>query len=596
MNKLRLVLLVCLILVIVSVAFLPLLKNGFVNWDDDRYVTENVMIKNLSFSGIQNVFFSFHESNYHPLSLLSYMIEYFFFNYNPLVYHLTNLLLHLCNALLVFWIILLLSSNISVSFLTAIIFGIHPIHVESVAWISERRDVLYTLFFLGSLVCYLYYKRGRGMKYYLLSIVLFILSLLSKAMAVVLPFILLLLDYFLNSSFNKKELAKKIPFLAVSSIFLVITCLARHAAGDIQVQNKMAFLLDGLHNTIFSIVFYITKLILPVKLSILYPEYNTFHFLFLVSPFIIVIFLILIFFSAKYTKKIIFGSSFFLICLLPVLLVPSRSSWGPNDRYVYVASIGLLYIVSECFIWALRKINTVCVHNVRFLRSVIFGISIIVIGILAVLTWDRCKVWKDSITLWNDVLNNYPLVATAYNSRGAEYLARKEYTKAYADFVKTLSIDQNYYEAYFNLGSLYSIKGNYNEAIKLINKTLQINPGYLKAYDLLADIYGLTGHHLEVIDICKKAIRIKNDDVQAYINLCSAYGNLGNFQEAILYGEKAIAIDSQSALAHMNLSAAYFYAKQYDLAIKHCDMAIALGYEICPKFLEELKKASRHQN
>ncbi len=594
MNKLKLALPLCLIFIIVSIAFFPSLKNGFVNWDDDRYVTENAMIKNSSLSGIQNVFSSFHETNYHPLSLLSYMIEYSFFHYNPFVYHLNNLLLHLCNAALVFWIILLLTSNIPVSFLTAVIFGIHPVHVESVAWISERRDVLYTLFFLGSLVCYLYYKRGRGMKYYLLAVALFILSLLSKAMAVVLPLILLLLDYFLNGSFNKKELAKKIPFLAVSGIFLVIAYLARISAGDIQVQNITVFLLDGLYNTIFSIIFYATKIILPVKLSILYPEYETFNFLFLAAPFIMATLLVLIFLSAKYTKKIIFGSLFFLICLLPVLpLVPSRSSWGSNDRYVYVASIGLLYIVSEGFIWALRRTNTACVHNVRFLRSVIFGISIIVIGTLAVLTWDRCKVWKDSITLWNDVLNKYPGIATAHNSRGAEYLARKEYAKAYADFVTTLSIDQSYYEAYFNLGGLYAVKGNYNEAIKLINKTLQINPGYLKAYYLLSDIYGLTGHPLEVINICKKVIKIKNNDVQAYTGLCSAYGNLGNFQEAILYGEKAIAIDPKSALAHMNLSVSYFYDKKYDAAIKHCNKAIALGFEVSPEFLKELKSCRK---
>ena len=585
MNKLRLALSLCLIFVIVFATFLPFLKNGFVNWDDDRYVTENTIIRSLSLNNIKDIFTSFYLGHYHPITMLSYLFEYQLFKLNPFGYHLNNLILHLLNCLLVFWLIFILTGSISISLLTAILFGIHPLQVESVAWISERKNVLYAFFFLGAVISYLcYFRRGRKLKYYFLCLSLFILSLLSKSMAVTLPLVLFLMDYLFRRKADKTMFVEKIPFFVLSLIFGIIAIFGVHSSGAIR-QESTCSLLSILIVASYGIVFYLSRIFLPFKLSCLYPYYGTGNIFFLYSMITVVILTIGVIISARHTRKVIFGSALFLCALLPALQFIPNGEIIVADRYGYIASIGIFYILAEAIFWLFSsKIK----HN-RFKQAILLIALILIAGVLVSVTWKRCRVWRDSLSLWSDVLNKYPNVATAYNSRGAEYLAKKEYAKAYADFMSALSIDQNYYEAYFNLGSLYSSKGDYNEAVKLINKTLQINPGYLKAYDMLATIYGLTGKHSEVISICKKVIQIKHDYVQAYINLCSAYGNLGNFQEAIAYGEKAIAINPISALAHMNLSAAYFYTKKYNLAIKHCDRAVALGYKVCPKFLEELK-------
>jgi protein O-mannosyl-transferase len=173
---------VIVILIITLASFFPVLKNDFTNWDDTGYVTENNIIRSVSLVNLKSIFFSFSMTHYHPVTILSYLLEYQFFRLNPFNYHLTNFILHLLNCLLVFWMIYLLSGSIFISGLTALLFGIHPLQVESVAWISERKNLLYAFFFLGALISYLYYlRKDEKTKYFFLCLGFFILSLLSKS-------------------------------------------------------------------------------------------------------------------------------------------------------------------------------------------------------------------------------------------------------------------------------------------------------------------------------------------------------------------------------------------------------------------------------
>ncbi len=582
--------LMLLILIIAFAVFFPSLRSGFVNWDDDSYIIEDTLMQNLSWQNVKTIFTSPQLDNYHPLSRLSYALEYHFFKQKPFIYHLNNLILHLFNCILVFWFILLLSENIFISFITAILFGIHPLHVESVVWVSERRDVLYSLFFLSALISYLYYIKTRIKKCYYLSIGLFVLSLLSKAMAVTLPFILILIDYLFYNKAGKASFKNKAPFFIITILLSIITLIIRIQAGDYLGKNTLN-LYHNIAVACFSLLFYLNKVLMPVKLACIYPyNYSDIYFFHRIFFFILSTLIILLagtVILSKYSKKIIFGTGFFIITIFPVIqLIPSSGAMSVvSDRYSYIPAIGLFYTFASVLYWIYKKKH-------KYEKAAKTLIQIILIGIisaLSILTYNRCQVWKDSISLWDDVLKNYPNVATAYNSRGVEYLLKGEHAKAYADFMSALSIDQNYYEAYFNLGSLYSSEGNDNEAVKLINKTLQINPDYLKAYEMLIAIYGRAGRHSEVIKTCERVIQLKHNYIQAYINLCSAYGNLGDFQEAIVYGVKAIAIDPKSGLAHMNLSAAYFYSKRFDSAIRHCDEAIQLGYKVELNFLDQLR-------
>ncbi|MCH8904171.1 MAG: hypothetical protein IIA45_09690, partial [Bacteroidetes bacterium] len=228
----RIVFYLLLLVAITAIVLSPSVNNDFVNFDDHVYVLKNEIITNTTSDGIKTIF-DRHKpvaGNYHPLTILSYALEYKFFKLTAERYHLNSLLLHLINVLLIFWLIYLLAGNLNVAFITALLFGIHPMHVESVAWISSRKDLLYTLFFLLSMIFYLKYffrnnltepiKQNRYL-YLILSIIAFVLALLSKAQAVMLPIILILIDIFLRRKISIRSLLEKVPFLIASSLVLV---------------------------------------------------------------------------------------------------------------------------------------------------------------------------------------------------------------------------------------------------------------------------------------------------------------------------------------------------------------------------------------
>jgi len=587
MKRYRAAFFCAIILIAGFFAVYPCLKNGFVNWDDDKYLTENPAVQNFSLSAVKKTFTSFFAGNYHPLTMLSYLIEFQAFKLDPFGYHLTGVVLHLFNALLVFWLIQMLTGKMPASFIVAVLFAVHPMHVESVAWISERKDLLYSFFFLSAIIAYCYYLRAGGKKFYFLSLSAFILSLLSKAMAITLPVVLILVDYISYRDAGKRKIAlkEKMPFFILAFIFGALAVFSQVSADAVRNESLSGFM-GKIAVPCYGVVFYINKITLPVKLSCFYPYFSIMKdgalFLYPIITFIVMVFSVI--WSGKYTRKVIFGSAFFLVTILPVLQFIPIGGTFVSDRYTYLPAIGVFYILAEGWMWLYAR-GTGPRRRIRVLLAILF---MVVTAALAFLSRQRCLVWKDSVTLWSDVLDKYPGVSIAYNNRGAEFIARKEYAKAHEDLIHAITLDPGYDDAGFNLGDLYASQGNYDEAVKQFNKVLEIKPDDLAVYNRLAVICGLTGKHAEAVNICKAAIKIKPDDFMAYVNLCSAYGSLGYFKEAVVCGEKAVALNPRSALGCINLSAAYFYSQEYDLAVKYCDKAIALGYKVNPKYLQEL--------
>ena len=221
----------CLLIIGVTfIAFLPSLNNGFTNWDDEAYVVDNPDIKAFGLHHLKKVFSSIYVSNYQPLTMLTYMAEYRSFQLNPMVYHCTNVLLHIINCLLVFAFIYGLSGNYFTGLLVGLLFAVHPLRVESVAWIAERKDVLSSFFYFLSLLFYVRYMKKGGRKFYGFCLLSFLLSLLSKPMAVSQPFVLLLIDYVNDKKLDKKTLLDKIPFFAIAAVFVAITFLTQKVA------------------------------------------------------------------------------------------------------------------------------------------------------------------------------------------------------------------------------------------------------------------------------------------------------------------------------------------------------------------------------
>ncbi len=471
---------ILLIIFITFISFSPCLKNGFTEWDDQEFVINNNMIKSLSIENIKSIFsiggdkgdIPFVKSVYLPLTYLSYAVEYHFFQLNPAVYHTTNLILHILNSLLVFWLVLMLSRNVFIAFFTSIFFAIHPLRVESVVWICERKDVLYSFFFFASIISYVYYIKETSYKYYYISLIMFSLSLLSKPMGVSLPVLLCLFDYFMGRKVNKDIITDKILYFLLSVIFVIMTI-------SLQILYNNP---DSKHFTFFyniciasyGIFFYTGKLLLPVRLACLYPHPSGYvlHPFFIVSLFLLPVLFFLIIFSIRYTKKVIFGSLFFFITWLPVSQLIPVPPGIAADRYTYIPSIGFFYIIAEGFYWLYNKYNKV-------VPVIILSLLILT---LSFLTWNRCHVWSDSITLWSDTLNKYPDNFIPYFNRGCAYYSEEEYGRAIADFSKAIEMNPLYEKSYYNRANAYGRSGEYNKAISDYTEALKLNPDYKEAY------------------------------------------------------------------------------------------------------------------
>ncbi len=343
------------ILLLTIVAFYPSLTCKFVHWDDQAYVSESELIKSLSFENIKRIF-SFKSVvalNYHPITILSLAIDYKFAKVNPFYYHLVNVIIHLLNTFLVFLFTYKLSGRkLFVGLFVSLFFAIHPMHVESVTWIAERKDVLYTFFFIGGLLTYLKYIESLKRKFLIYTFLLFSLSVLSKAMAVVFPLVLFLIDYYNNRKISLKVIAEKIPLLILSILFGVLA-LHLQANEVIASYYKFGFIMRICFG-FYAFSTYIWKMFLPINLSSFYPyPVANAQGMFPLSIFIVsfcgIIFLILIgIFSVLKKEKMklfAFGTGFFFVTVVTVLQFFSIGGAVMADRYTYLSYIGLLFVL-----------------------------------------------------------------------------------------------------------------------------------------------------------------------------------------------------------------------------------------------------------
>jgi len=575
---------VCLLAILVAIPYSSSLDNNFVNWDDSVYVIDNPLIKELSWQNIKKIFCSCLAGNYHPLVLISYSIEYFFFKLDPFIYHLTNLSLHILNCLLVFWVILLISSSISISFLTALFFGIHPLHVESVAWVSERKDVLSTLFFLATLISYWYSKINNKRYLYHLSILLFLLALLSKPMVITLPLVILLLEYHHGTKFN---LSDKIPFFMLSIIFGVITIFSQYSAKAMAYISSLT-VLDNLLIALRNIVFYLSRFFIPHRLCAFYPYPEKIGILsadFYTSLILLLVITLVLYHSKRYTNKVIFGFLFFLLTIFPVLKLFPIGSAVAADRYMYIPSIGLTYMAGFAF----QRAYVSKIHFDRVKKWCLVIMLLVIYMVFSNMTWKMSNTWQDSETLWQNVLKNYPQSVKAHTNLALAYIEKGSLDKAVNQCKKALAINPHYVRARNVLGIAYDKKGMVDEAIVVYRKALSINPHDKETLANLGLAYIEKGEFDKAIVECKKALAINPDCVVAHNNLGIAYTKRGMLDEALVEFKEVLRVNPYSKDAHNNLAVIYCLKGEYKLAVEHCNKLMALGYGIQTKMSELLK-------
>ncbi|HWY97783.1 MAG TPA: hypothetical protein VNY36_01750, partial [Bacteroidia bacterium] len=398
------------------ICFSNAFKNDFTNWDDVQYVTENNLLKSLSWDNIKAIFSNLSiMGNYHPLAIVSLAIDYHFTKLNAQGFHTTSIIIHLLNVALVFFFVQLLTKKPSIAFITALLFGIHPMHVESVAWVAERKDVLYVFFYMASLIAYLYYIKSPTKKvlFIALSFLLFGFSLLSKAQAVTLPVVLLLIDYFKDRKIELKTILEKIPFFLLALVMGYVAVLAQKKTGAIQdIPNNPLF--ERILYASYSFLEYGWKLIYPGSLSAYYPYPTSPSVLDYIAPFVAIGLVALV---VKYYKNrtVVFGAGFFVVNIFLLLQLLPVGGAMMAERYSYLCSIGLFFIASKSAVDLLenKKYDT----YKYILMAVMVGYG----GYLANATYQRNKVWKNSELLWEDVIRQHKDVPIAYNNLGSYF-------------------------------------------------------------------------------------------------------------------------------------------------------------------------------
>lgn len=400
MNTKRFLPLIILLFLTAS-AYIHTFQNGWTTWDDDVYVTDNHFIRDITAENLLAVWTTPFNGSYVPLTMLTYMVDYAIGGYNPVVYHSTNLLFHIINTALVYLLCVKLSKGSHLTgFVVAVIFGIHPMHVESVAWISGRKDVISGMFFLLSLIAYLKYIQQAEQKGLLISFLCFTLALFSKVTAIMLPFVAILFDLYIGRKWHWNLVLEKSAFFATAMVFVVIGYFAQHTAGALRHSSLVEMMLMP-H---YSLFIYLNKFFLPINLSSYYP-YPKMHdgvfpaIVYLSLPIVYGFFYLV--WKARASRHMVFGVLFFLLMVFPVLQHIRFSGIIAADRFTYLPYIGLAFPIG---VWITEALQ----YSRKHVRMIISAAGIFLMVALHLATMERVKVWKDSTTLWNNVLQQYP--------------------------------------------------------------------------------------------------------------------------------------------------------------------------------------------
>jgi len=526
----------------------PCLKNGFSNWDDPTYLENNPLIREMSLANVKKIFTEIYFSNYQPLHILSYMLEYSVFKLDPYGYHLVSLLMHAAVTVIVVWFTFVFSEKKLIAIITGLLFAIHPMHVESIAWAAERKDLLYAFFFFASLTAYLYYIRNTEKKINLWwSFLLFALAIFSKAMAAALPPVLVLTDMYFRRKLNGKVILEKVPFFLLAFIMGAVSVYASSRDGSIDT-NKTYNFFDRIILAHANLVQYYVKLVAPLNLSGFYPypdkTGSALPWFYYLAPLVVLIMVVLVIRSLKQTRIIFYCTGFFLLTVFLVLqLLPvgptifsERYSYIPSAAFFMLAAYGMDFIIEK------NKQKSIVAYS---LYAVVAIYSIW----LSVIAHDRCLVWKNPDTFWTDVIAKAENVPIAYNNRGHYYNKNGKKEEAMADFNKALSLNADYDMALFNRGSQYGERGQFKESLADLDKAIRINGKLSEAYKMRGQVYAMTGRSQEALADFNKALALNPEFAEVYFNLGIFYYNAGNKAEACKNFSKANAMHFENAKA-----------------------------------------------
>lgn len=595
-------------------AYLPALRNEFVYWDDNRYIFENPYIRSLDAAFFRWAFLDFHVSNWHPLTWISHAVDYTVWGLNPLGHHLTNIILHAVNtALVVVLAVKLLEiarertqQNAAVLFLndravliaaamSGLLFGIHPVHVESVAWVSERKDLLCALFFLLGIVAYVQSaeRAARSAVREMLTpcamrhaLCFFILALMSKPMAVSLPAVLLILDWYPFGTIRSwKTLwprgVEKLPFIFLSFVSSIVAILAQSAGKAFQTVDFVPLSARSLV-AVKSLAAYLGKMLLPIHLIPFYPyprDVSFFSFEYVSALAIVIGITAATVIAAKRQQAWLAAWGYYVVTLIPVLGIVQVGGQAMADRYTYLPSLGPFIIAGLCAAWIATRISTE--HRPEsIIGKMSIAAALLLVVSLSVLTIRQTTIWHDSFSLWTFVIEKgTEKLPMAYVNRGAAFQKTGRLEKAVADYEAAINIDPSDSMAYISLGVALEQMGRLDRAEEAVERAIALDPSSHEAFRNRGLLREKMGRFDDAIADYTRAIALQPAYYEAYNNRGLIYAKTGQLDRAVADYSASISINPRYFNAYLNRGVAFTLTGQYDRALEDFNGAILLGQD-----------------
>ncbi|WP_212637878.1 tetratricopeptide repeat protein [Desulfocicer vacuolatum] len=551
---------------------------------DNFHIKEGITLKNFQWA-----FTAVYAKNWHPLTWLSHMIDIQIFGMNPFGHHLTNLIFHLFNSFLLFLILQRMSDFYWKSLIVMALFALHPMHVESVAWISERKDVLSTFFWMLAIWSYTYYVKKTSIKLYLPVCACFILSLLAKPMAVTFPFVLLLLDHWPLGRWKKTSvkthnckilqhplhilILEKIPLFLISVTSCAITFYAQNKGGALG-SFELYSLKTRVANAIISYTRYIFKMLYPFDFGILYPHPGMpqLHFLIIASLFLILMTGLSIL-TFRRCPWMFTGWFWYLGILFPVIGIAQVGAQGMADRYTYTPMIGIYILV----VWAIEHLFYTKKLSKKTMSSLSGLLVPILVVALSILTFHQSRYWKDSATLFQhtiDITNNNYI---AHNNLANAMMKNGQIKKAIFHYSEALLIKPDYSLALGNIGIAFAKLGRTDDALKSYLKALAIDPENEEILTNMGNVFSNSENKENAIDYYEKAIFYNPDYVKAHINLGNLLMKSGDLDKAKSHYVKVLNINlDHKEIAHNQIGNLLAKTGDLDSAINHYLLALKI--------------------
>ncbi|MSR86793.1 tetratricopeptide repeat protein [Candidatus Peribacteria bacterium] len=535
---------VLLLLIVPALTFAMGLRNDFVDWDDPALITENPISHGLTWDNVKASWTSYDPELYIPHTFLTYQVDYTIGGLHPFIYHLHNLLFHLLNVLLVAWLVFLLVGSAPIALVCGLLFAVHPLNAETVLWASARKDLLSSTWFFASIIAYLYARERRKTSLWIVSLLCFVSGLLSKVMIATLPVILLLIEWrgvTLSSSkgdtdrrswFDGLTMTRLLPYVALSILFGIIALLGKKAfVAAASLQETI--LLAGK-----AVMFLLLKFVAPIRLSVLYPYTDPISFaspgLIVALLAVIVLTILAIIAARRGHRDVLFGWLWFLVCLSPTFLLYRRGEhfgdiYFTSGRYFYAAGVGLM-------------LPLVTLAASRVTTQTLKGMAVAVLGVSAILSMMQAFVWKDTESLFRNVLTFYPNSQIAHVTIGNHYQSLGDLERAFTHYDKALTIRPTSL-AYFNLGNALLTLNRADEAIEAGKQALELDPAL----------------------------------VIAHVNLGVGYVKKEMIDEAVASFQKAIELDPNSVQGHFNLGVMFEKQKKWEVAVREYKRVLDLN-------------------